>query len=74
MIAENLEKLENDIRDSYSKLEEVGINGLPKEYQKVEYIESTGTQYIDTEYKPNSKNTHSLKYQLTRMSNTLDNK
>lgn len=26
---------------------------LPSEYQEVEYLESTGTQYIDTEYKPN---------------------
>lgn len=26
------------------------IPKLPKEYQEVEYIESTGTQYIDTEY------------------------
>lgn len=26
---------------------------LPKEYQQVEYIESTGTQYIDTKFKPN---------------------
>lgn len=25
---------------------------LPEEYQEVEYIESTGTQYIDTLYKP----------------------
>ena len=28
---------------------------LPKEYQQVEYIESTGTQYIDTKYIPNEK-------------------
>ena len=27
---------------------------LPKEYQQVEYIESTGTQYIDTEVYPSS--------------------
>lgn len=27
---------------------------LPNEYQEVEYIESTGTQYIDTTYIPNS--------------------
>ena len=26
---------------------------LPSEYQQVEYIEGTGTQYIDTEFKPN---------------------
>lgn len=27
--------------------------GLPAEYQEVEYLESTGTQYIDTNYTPN---------------------
>lgn len=27
--------------------------GLPTEYQEVEYLESTGTQYIDTNYTPN---------------------
>lgn len=27
---------------------------LPAEYQEVEYLESTGTQYIDTEYYPNN--------------------
>ena len=29
---------------------------LPSEYKKLEYIESTGTQYIDTGYKPTSEN------------------
>ena len=28
---------------------------LPKEYQQVEYIESTGTQYIDTKIEPDEK-------------------
>ena len=28
---------------------------LPSEYQKVEYLESTGTQYIDTEFVPNER-------------------
>ena len=28
---------------------------LPREYQKVEYIESTGTQYIDSGFYPNSQ-------------------
>ena len=27
---------------------------LPDQYQQVEYLESTGTQYIDTEFKPNN--------------------
>lgn len=29
--------------------------GLPSEYQEVEYLESTGTQYIDTGVIPNEK-------------------
>ena len=29
---------------------EINTLSIPKEYQEVEYIESTGTQYIDTEY------------------------
>ena len=27
------------------------VSSIPSEYQQVEYLESTGTQYIDTEYK-----------------------
>lgn len=37
-------------------ISEIEIKQLPKEYQEVEYIESTGTQYIDTNYIP-KKNT-----------------
>lgn len=48
MIADNLNKLENDIKASYNELKQIEISRLPKEYQEVEYIESTGTQYIDT--------------------------
>lgn len=38
---------------------------LPEEYQAVEYIESTGTQYIDTGVKLTSNYTVELDYQLT---------
>lgn len=41
-----------DLKDGYG-----GGGGLPAEYQEVEYIESTGTQYIDTGYIPNSTDT-----------------
>ena len=40
---------------------------LPKEYQKVAYIESSGTQYINTNYTPNSN----TKYKLTMKFNEL---
>lgn len=39
-------------------------NKFNKEYQEVEYIESTGTQYIDTEYYPNQDTKFELKYYL----------
>ena len=37
---------------------------LPKEYQEVEYIESTGTQYIDSGFKPNQDSSVELKAKL----------
>ena len=38
---------------------------LPKEYQQVDYIESTGTQYIDTNIKQNNVKGYELKYKVT---------
>lgn len=35
---------------------------LPSEYTQVEYLESSGTQYIDTGIKPNSNTAISIKY------------
>lgn len=40
---------------------------LPKEYQRVDYIESSGTQYINTNYIPNSN----TKYELNIKFNEL---
>lgn len=37
-------------------------SGLPLEYTLLDYIESTGTQYIDTGYKPNDKTSINIKY------------
>ena len=42
---------------------------LPHEYQEVEYIESTGTQWIDTGYKPDSNTSIEMKAESTSMSN-----
>lgn len=39
---------------------------LPKEYQQVEYLESTGTQWIDTNYIPNSNTSIKLSFQITK--------
>lgn len=38
---------------------------LPSEYKRVEYIESTGTQYIDTGIKPDSNTDIDFKYSYT---------
>lgn len=67
-IAQELLNSETFLREAYSKLEEKGATMPEKKnlanlastienmsnVDFVEYIESTGTQYIDTGYKPNS--------------------
>lgn len=37
---------------------------LPAEYQQVDYIESSGTQYIDTGYKPNERSEYELDFEF----------
>ena len=44
---------------------------LPIEYQEVSYLESTGTQWIDTEYIPTSQTTFSLKALCTKNNSML---
>ena len=41
---------------------------IPNEYQLVEYLESTGTQYINTGYYPNMTDTIEVTYALTNLS------
>ncbi len=38
---------------------------LPSEYQEVEYIESTGTQYIDTGFQPNNNTRVVMDFEIT---------
>ena len=52
----NDKSVEQAINELYEKAEQLGLilmdnNG--NRYEQVEYLESTGTQYIDTDYKPN---------------------
>lgn len=63
-----------DLSDSAdSRVKSITLNGnsvqntsiLPSEYQQVEYIESTGTQYIDTSIKPNQN----IKFNITMKGN-----
>lgn len=45
-------------------------NGLPVGYTEVEYLESTGTQYIDTGYIPKPTATYKSTFQLTNITTT----
>ena len=44
---------------------------LPIEYQQVEYIESSGTQYIDTLYKANGKSSYLLEYSNNKINGVM---
>lgn len=49
------------------------IKELPFEYQRVEYIESSRTQYINTNYKLNSNTTKiEIEYQFTNITNNYN--
>ena len=43
-------------------------SGLPSGYKAVEYIESTGTQYIDTGFKPNQNTRMEVKFNASSLS------
>ena len=51
----------------------VAVESLPIEYQEVEYIESTGTQYIDTGVVPNDNTQWELTFQMTATEGTRIN-
>lgn len=62
---QTLTDLFNDIATSIIN-KKGGIERLPSEYQEVEYIQGTGTQYIDTLLKPYKTKT-TIKFQYTEM-------
>lgn len=43
---------------------------VPKKWKRFEYLESTGTQWIDTGYVPNNNTTLDVDYQLTQIPNS----
>lgn len=49
----------------------IGKTLLPKEYQQVEYLESTGTQYIDTGLIPNQDTKVYAKFKLTEVASNF---
>lgn len=46
---------------------------LPSGYTQVEYIESSGTQYIDTGFKPNNNTRVVMDFQLTSIGGSVNN-
>ena len=52
-------------------VEESNVGRLPKEYQEVEYLESTGTQYIDTKYYAKSNSKVSCKFMYNKLDNDI---
>ena len=51
-------------------LGDLGAATLPSGYVELEYVEGTGTQYINTEYYPTSDTVATVDYQLTALSTT----
>ena len=49
--------------------QESGGSGLPEGYIQLEYIESSGTQYIDTGFKPNGDTRVMIDIQITALKN-----
>lgn len=59
---ENYGKLPSPKKNGYTF---VGWSAIPSEYQQVAYIESTGTQYIDSDYIASSKTGIEVDFQFT---------
>lgn len=55
----------------FSKWTENGASRLPAGYQEIEYIESTGTQYIDTGFNPTTSTKVSIDLLLTDPTTTF---
>ena len=55
----------------YGAIQNEDMNALPEEYQQVEYIESTGTQYIDTGIVPNQDTSVYIDFQYLKNESTF---
>lgn len=49
----------------------INKSGIPEEYQEVKYIESTGTQYIDTGLVPSVNHSFSIKFSIGYLGNCV---
>ena len=57
-IASRINEMTEHLRNNWNSINKLGLKTkkLPDEYRQVEYIESSGTQYIDTGHYPSSNN------------------
>ncbi len=56
-------------KKGYIGVENFVLRNLPKGYTQIEYIQSSGTQYIDTGFKPNNNTCYEIKYQTIPTTN-----
>lgn len=61
----------NDLEYYGTEIDDVMYYNLPDEYRQVEYIESTGTQYIDTGFTPNQDTKVIVDYQFTEVTSAF---
>lgn len=61
----------NDLEYYGTVIDDVMYYNLPEGYRQVEYIESTGTQYIDTEFIPNQDTRVIVDYQFTEITSSF---
>ena len=70
----NISVSDNSGYSSYTQISTKSINwNLPDEYQKVEYIESTGTQYIELDYVPQRYDEITSKFSMTSVPSGASN-
>ena len=69
-IASRISSIEEHLENAYDEIETKGANLhlLPREYTQVDYIKSSGTQYIDTGVKGNQDTKINLDFEATNFS------
>lgn len=71
-IASRIESMTGHLTNDWNIIDSLGLHTkkLPKEYTQVDYIESHGTEYIDTGYKPNTNSEYELNFKIVNYTGT----
>ena len=66
-IASRINEMTEHLRNDWNSINKLGLKAkkLPDEYRQVEYIASSGTQYIDTGFVPNQNTRTVIDFMLT---------